>query len=515
LLDLITGIKNYEGAMLLNLTDFSKEPLHDQISRQMLEKILAGDLTDGMKIESVRSLARAQHINIHTVKRAYEELENAGVIKSKSGAGFFVNRISDEQKREIVKHRLLGYNSPLNVIDTFSKELSSVFDPEKLQKILEENIKKYLFAKNVHFALFNEKIDKFVLSPLQEPDHEIVFGAEDEFFQAICRLILPSSLKDVQHEGEESSLQSELKRRNIQIVFPLKDSKRYLGFIALSEKTSGKPFLQDDLGVLSVLVNQFATALLTARFYVEAVEKRRIEEELNTARQIQQDLLPESLPDNDNFQIAAYSEPSQTVGGDFYDYIPIDENRFGLVIADACGKGMPAALVISQIQAILKSEINNGNSLKETIESLNKHLKRYTSAKNFTTLFYGIIDINSKTFEYVNAGHNYPFLIRKRNGIEYLKTTGPALGIFPGSSIGSERIKLKTGDTILFYTDGITETMNSRGEEFGERRLKDILFRNKDAQAQDNIHAIIRELNEFNSSDLLHDDRTIMLVKIK
>lgn len=499
--------------MLLNLTEFSTEPLHDQISHQIREKILAGELYDGAELLPARALARTQRLSVQTVERAYRELEREGVITFQNGKGIFVAPLTAEQKKKIAGYRLRGRISPLNVIDDFSKQLSSVFDPEKLRQLLNKNIKDYLHITSVYFALFDKKTEKVILLPSEEFPNSVSITADDNFFQAIFRLELPTQFKEINYSGEANNLYDELRSRNVQVVFPLKDTENQLGFIALSEKISGAPFLKEDLDVLTILTNQFVTALTTARFYIEAVEKRRMEKELHTARQIQQNLLPKELPNNEHFQLAAYSKPSCVVDGDFYDYLPIDERRFGLVIADACGKGMPAAMLISQIYAMTKSEVNNGNSIQCVLKNVNNQLVQFTPSEKFATLFYGVFNKVTGVFQYANAGHNYPILVRHDGSIELLKAGGPLLGVFHNAKYKTDVVSLGSGDFICFYTDGVTETMDIMEKEYGEQHLQDTLIRSRSHSAQDIIHEVIEDLNKFQSSDLLQDDRTIMILK--
>ncbi len=500
--------------MLLNLTELSTEPLHNQISRQIWEKVLAEDLKAGEELLHARTLARTHHISSLTVNRAYGDLQKEGIIKSDNGTVYFVENLTEERKREIARRRLFEVNSPLNVIDTFSNQLFSVFDPEKLRQILEDNILSFIRVKNVFMALRENKSKELEILPERSYPQSFKIEDNDPFLDEICRLSLPAHLNEIDKSSGKSKLNTELKRRNVQILFPLKEKDTVHGFIALTEKEGSLPFLKEDTGVLTVLANQFVTALITARFYVEAIEKRRMEEEINLARQIQRDLLPHELPDNDSIQLAAVTEPSLTVGGDFYDYLPLDENRFGLVIADACGKGMPAAMLISQIQAILKSEAGQGNSIQQTMINLNKHIKQYTSSQNFTTLFYGIYDKEAGVLEYANAGHNYPVLLRKNGETEPLTTTGAALGILPGGEGLTQVINLYPGDSVILYSDGVTETMNENMKEYGEQRLQDLLISCRDLSPEKIIEEILGDLNSFSKTEQLQDDRTLMVLKV-
>jgi sigma-B regulation protein RsbU (phosphoserine phosphatase) len=255
-------------------------------------------------------------------------------------------------------------------------------------------------------------------------------------------------------------------------------------------------------------------ALATHCLFGDAQESRLLEEELLMAQKIQARLLPGALPNHPRFQLAAYSEASRPLGGDYYDCLALDDHRFGMVIADACGKGLPAAMLICQIQAIFKNEICHGSSLRQALQNLNQYVKRHNSAKHFVTLFYGIFDERTGVLEFANAGHNHPILIRDNGRLEFLQTTGPALGVLAGVDHRIQMIKINRGDGVLFYTDGVTETMNRHREEFGEQRLQNFLIGQRERSAAEVIGLLIEELNDFRASAFLQDDRTMMMLKV-
>lgn len=236
--------------------------------------------------------------------------------------------------------------------------------------------------------------------------------------------------------------------------------------------------------------------------------------DLELAGQIQKSLLPQNLPCEGQLCIAAYTQPSRTVGGDFYDYIPIDSNRSGIVIGDACGKGLPAALLISQIQGIIRSEANNGNRIEEILKYANEQLIRYTLKNKFVTLFYGEVDTALRQFIYVRAGHYSPFLIHNDGSFECLEAGGPALGIFHEVIFQTGKVILEAEDVICLYTDGVTETFNNQKEEYGEERLLDTLLENRKKDADEIINAVLNNLEEFSVSKNLQDDRTLTVLKI-
>ncbi|UCE06940.1 MAG: SpoIIE family protein phosphatase [bacterium] len=500
--------------MLLQLTELSEEPMHSQISRQLINKIVDGDLEGGDELLPIRTMARKHRVNASAVKRAYQELERDGLIKSKEGRGFYVASLTAEQMQAITMQRMLGSHSPLNVVEAFSKQLISVFDPEKLRGIVIENLQQFLMVKNVYFAIHDDRIDEYTILPSEEYPEKFVIDRNDELLTIINKSRLPISIDLLKYNNAQSLLLKELKAREIKLFLPLVENDQLLGFLALTGKISGLNFTNEELNLLIVLANQFITALTTARFYVEALEKRRLDEELNMARQIQADLLPKELPDNEHFSLAAYSIPSRTIGGDFYDFIPIDDNRFGVIIADGCGKGLPAAMLISQIQAMMKSEINNGNDIQQILENVNKMVVRYTPKDKFVTLFYGVYDQSSNQFEYATAGHNYPIWIRNNDMCDTLSEGGPALGLIEKAKYETGFVNLTANDVILFYTDGVTETMDNAKEQYGENRLSDLLAQSRHLSAQEIVDGILVDLNNFTNDEAPQDDRTILVLKV-
>ncbi|MFQ5824101.1 MAG: SpoIIE family protein phosphatase [bacterium] len=501
--------------MLLHLTEMSAEPLHSQIRRQLIEKIIEGELGDGAKLLPIRALARSQHVSMNTVKRAYGDLERDGLIKSKQENGFYVTSLTPEQRQAITMQKLLGSHSHLNMVEAFSKQLMSVFDPEKIRGIIADNIKKHLLVKSVFFVLYNDQNDEYAILPCNEFPKKFAISRDDSLLNSINHVTVPVPIKAMQTNAKESTLFEELLARDVKIISPLSEAQQFLGLLALTGKINGARYSAEELNLLTVLAIQYVTALRTARFYVEAAEKRLMKEELTMAQKIQAGLLPQELPDNEDFSIAAYSDSSSSVGGDFYDYLPIDETRFGLVIADACGNGLPAAMLISQIHAMLKSEINNGKELPSILENMNEQLVSSTPKDKFATLFYSVFDVTESELQYATAGHDYPIVVRKDGSVESLQATGPALGIRRNSTYETGVVKLNGGDFIFFYTDGVTETMNERKQEYGEKRLLKLLIGSRHLDSQSIVDAVLRDLNCFCGDNLPRDDRTVMVLRVK
>jgi predicted ester cyclase len=203
----------------------------------------------------------------------------------------------------------------------------------------------------------------------------------------------------------------------------------------------------------------------------EARERERIEQELQVARRIQQELLPEATPELDGWRIATYYGPAREVGGDFYDFLDLEDGRLGLVLGDATGHGMPAALVMATTRGMLRAVVQSLESPGEVLARVNEALVADIPPSTFVTCFYGVLDPESGRHRYANAGHNLP--CRRHDGqADELRARGMPLGLMPGMSYEEKEVVLETGDSTLFYSDGLVEAHDPKGEMFGFPRLR-------------------------------------------
>lgn len=245
---------------------------------------------------------------------------------------------------------------------------------------------------------------------------------------------------------------------------------------------------------------------------------RRLEAELDIARKIQQVLLPQQVPKLDQIDISAFSQSAKQVGGDYHDLIEISSDRLGIAIGDVSGKGMPASLLMANVQASIRRYSESGYSPKDIMFKINNAfcpICQFIEEHRFITLFYGILNAKNKTLLYSNAGHNYPILFRN-DEIAYELSTEDGLpcGIFENSSYDENIIELKSGDILLFYTDGITEAMNSDYEVYGEERLINLVLENINNRSEKIIEYICEDLTSFMGNSNPYDDMTLIIVKI-
>ncbi len=401
-----------------------------------------------------------------------------------------------------------------NVIERFSRQVISVFDPRRLRQIIEETLKTTLLVNRVYFVLYDDEISEYAVLPSDDFDQRIVIDRQDLMLRGINLLDAPTYYHSLSDYAIDSDLATLLEARGVRMVLPMKDADHLLGFVALTEKAAGYRYSSEDFNLLGVLSNQMVSALTNARLYTESLERTRLQEEINMARQIQVDLLPKEPPQLGCSQICAHSTPSRTVGGDFYDFIRIDENRIGIVIADASGKGMPAALMIAQTQAMIRTEINNGTPIDKMLQNINQQMALSSSSEKYVTLFYGELNTVDGSFRYANAGHNWPILVRKEGDVELLKTGGVVIGALPSMEYQSDTVKLNSDDLLVLFTDGLSEAMNEQEVEYGEERLRQIVTKHRHKDAHTVLKTVLDDIRKYDPTSPPRDDTTIVTLKM-
>jgi sigma-B regulation protein RsbU (phosphoserine phosphatase) len=262
------------------------------------------------------------------------------------------------------------------------------------------------------------------------------------------------------------------------VAVPLIVNEKAIGVIEVFNKPGG--FTSEDLELLATFASSAAFAIENARLYQVAVEKGHLERELQVARQVQGTLLPQITPKLPGWDLSGRWLPAREVAGDYYDFIPLEmtpdqTQRLGVVIADVADKGIPAALFMVDVRSTLRASMFDAESPLHGLTHVNQLVSSDSHEGMFVTLFYAQINALDGIVTYVNAGHNPPILVRALGGdLEALTRTGMALAVDPGVLYNQRTVELIPGDFILFYTDGVTDALNSAGEEFGEERLRQI-----------------------------------------
>jgi len=237
------------------------------------------------------------------------------------------------------------------------------------------------------------------------------------------------------------------------------------------------------------------------------------EREVAEARSIQQGLLPKSIPQQAGYEIAGAWQPAQSIGGDYYDVLEFDESTLGLCIADVAGKGLPAALLMSNLQAAVRGLASPSLPPDGLCSRLNSLVCHNTGSDRFITFFYAQLDGPARLLQYTNAGHNAPILLHRDGAYERLETGGGVLGVFPHQTFAAGAAKLAPGDRVIFFTDGVTEACDAAGEEFGDARLLHLLQEHRVATASALQEKILAVAGEF-SQGHWHDDATLLVLAV-
>ncbi len=267
---------------------------------------------------------------------------------------------------------------------------------------------------------------------------------------------------------------------------------------------------------IQALTNIIIVAIENKKLARTALKQEALNREIEIARDVQNFLFPESLPNEKGLEVEASYIPHQLVGGDYYDYISIDDDRFLICIADVSGKGVPAAILMSNFQASLRTLLRQVTDITTIVHALNHQIMRSANGENFITFFGGIYDKNKKTFTYINAGHNPPMLICQENKIHLLETGTTILGSFDPLPF-IEKGEIEGLHKFLFfgYTDGLTETMNNENEEFGTKRVQDILYKNRDIPLQELHKKILNSVDDFKGENVYFDDITMLSCRVE
>lgn len=297
-------------------------------------------------------------------------------------------------------------------------------------------------------------------------------------------------------------------------VFPVKQQDKTLAIVFVGEGTMDDGVV--DTTFLEAISNIIIVAIENKRLANQQLKDEAYNKELEIAKNVQKFLFPEDLPYGIRLKIEASYLPHQSVGGDYYDYIPINRNQFLICIADVSGKGVPAALIMSNFQASLRAMIRHTPNLTEIIEALNYQLLENAKGENFITFFGGIYDHKLKTLVYINAGHNHPVLIPQNGEVKLLDEGTTILGAFHPLPFINEGFITDLENFLLFlYTDGLTETSNEEGEEYGPERLQEFLEQNGDLDVRDIHKMVMNDLDQFKGENEYLDDITLLSCKLE
>ena len=308
-----------------------------------------------------------------------------------------------------------------------------------------------------------------------------------------------------------------LYEKGYELVIPTIIKNEINNIICIGKKLNNTCYTDEDIEFLESIINLSLISIQNTELFREYIEKQKIENELKIAREIQIAMLPREIPGIKDYEIAAVNLPALQVGGDYYDIIKLTDTKTAFVIADVSGKGTPASLLMANIQSAVHSYLKLYEEisfdLAKVTEKINELIYENTSAEKFITFFWGILDSEENTFEYINAGHNPPFVFKNGNIVQ-LTEGGFMIGILDtGVTYEVGKINLDKNDIIVFYTDGVTEAMNKDGDEFGEIKLAEAVTKSMESSSDDILDEIKNSIINFSRDTSQYDDITLIVLK--
>src|ERR687890_811430 len=364
-----------------------------------------------------------------------------------------------------------------------------------------------LFGRDGRQEPREETLEPVVEAPSQEPGPEVEIAPNDPI---VAYFASASGVVEIDKLDLDSPALRAMKEAEIKVVVPLVSQGELIGLLNLGPRLSQQEYSADDRKLLNDLATQTAPAVQVAQLVrqqqQQAQERERIEQELRVARLIQQTLLPKHVPDRPGYEVAAYYQPAREVGGDFYDFLDLDDGRLGLVVGDVTDKGVPAALVMATTRTMLRASAQRLDSPGEVLKRVNDVIVTDIPPNMFITCLYAILDTETGRLQFANAGHDLPYRRSSTaGGAEELRATGMPLGLLPGMNYEEKEIVLERGDYVLYYSDGLVEAHDPEREMFSFPSLQGLVGAHRSG-GQEMVNFLLSELSRFVGEDWEQED---------
>jgi len=403
----------------------------------------------------------------------------------------------------------------LSFLNELSLTIGSSFNSEEIMQTIIRKSIRVIKAEQGDIILVDSEGDKeiktLVRTMASYGDHK-PFSINQNLIGWMLIHKKPLSIANPKSDTRFPGVQWDRSIKSVACV-PLIAKSKLTGILSVYNKKGEINFTDNDLRLLSIIAGQSAQIVENARLYEEEQAFFKLKEEARLAREIQINLLPKSNPDIPGYNIAGRSIPALSVGGDYYDFILMDDYSIAICLGDISGKGMPAALLMSNLQATVRGQALTGSLPKDCISRTNRLLYRSTDSNKYATLFYGILNLEKNEFCYTNAGHNPPMFFKSTSNPTLLKTGGPIVGFVDNIEYPHETIFFEPGDLCIIYSDGITEAMDSSEKEFGEKKLESLIKKNIALSSGEIIEKIIEAVYEHSRDVPQSDDITIVVIK--
>jgi sigma-B regulation protein RsbU (phosphoserine phosphatase) len=411
------------------------------------------------------------------------------------------------------------------IVDRIGGAITSLLDLRAILNHLVQTFLKDMFISTSSIMLLDSAGGQYqVHLAAGEQEREVektMFSRDDPLVQILeeekRELTKYDVLEDPKYKEVCGACTFDFEMARASLMVPMVFQDKVIGLISLGDKKSGKFFNREDVDLLHTLANQGAVAIENAMLLEEVIEKERMEGELAIARDLQTSMLPAACPHMEGFKLAATSIPAREVGGDFFDFIDIGEDRVGLVIGDVTGKSVSGALVMSASRSVFRMLSEETLTVGEIMTRANRRTKKDIKKGMFVALLYAVLNASERTLSLCSAGQTQPIYLSAETGkaglVETEGDTFP-LGILDGAEYQETRLQLALGDKIVFYTDGIVEAMNGQGEIFGFERLLQVVQETGSPSADKLLKEIVDKVNTFAGGAAQHDDLTVIVLSV-
>ncbi len=400
-----------------------------------------------------------------------------------------------------------AYNAE-QILSELSEHVRTILDTRMLLDTVARKLSESLHVDRVAVMLRDGAWFRPALAEGYAPALELALRADSAAVEPLRRSREPVAPEPA---GELAPLAA-------QLILPLASKKELLGFIGLGPKKSGEPYSTSDTQLLRTVAAQTGLALENSRLSeaiaVEMAHRETLSREIEIAREVQQRLFPQTMPQIAELQYAGHCRPAQGVGGDYYDFLELPNGSFGIAIGDVSGKGIPAALLMASLQASVRGQsLSRGNDVAGLMANVNRLVYDASPSNRYATFFYAQFEPTTRRLIYVNGGHNPPMVLRGTEIIR-LETGGPPVGLFRPAQYEQAEVQLNSGDLLVLFTDGISEAENPASDEWGEEALMASARGANGIAPTDAIDRIMRAADEFAAGAPQHDDMTLVVARV-
>ncbi len=422
------------------------------------------------------------------------------------------------KRLETENTRLKRAVEELSVLNEVASAVASTLTLDEVVNLIVQKCVKHLRVEQGAVLLFdNQKHEegaalKTMVRKVESDYKGIPYRLGDQITGWMLKNQEPLVVNDLQNDTHFRVPTEAVNMRSLMCV-PLRLKGRMIGVLSVFNKRGREDLTENDQRLLTIIAAQSAQVIENARLYEEEQALAKIERELETARTIQTKLLPERPPTVPGYDIAAKSEPARSVGGDYYDFLKAGEDSTAICLADVSGKGISASLLMASIQATMRGQSIMQATVAERVARADKLLYASTESDKYATMFYAELEPESGKLRYTNAGHNPPVLISADGEQRLLDVGGPPVGLLPIATYEESSVEMQPGDLLLVYSDGFSEAMDLRLNEYGEDRLHEFAANHRTVSADTLLRKIIADVQEFVGEAPQTDDMTMIVLQ--